>query len=169
MKFVLAILLPVFVSLSPAAQPGISPAAPAPTIAALDGATAIDLSSGSARQAGAVSVGQQIYRFDATMGSRLDIAVDVTRALPGRVFTDDDSQLFLFDSAGRLLASNDDDTGSYQSRLPDFTVPADGTYFVVITTFNNDPVLNDSAIVTGWGGDGGSSIEYVLSITVTPS
>lgn len=174
MKFVFSVLLPALVSFSPAIVSAQVPTVAPPTvpertpIAVLSPATAIDLSSGNARQTGAVSTGQQIYRFDAVAGSKLDIAVNVTSILPGQAFTDDDSQLFLFDSAGQLLASNDDDGGSFESRLPDFTVPADGTYFVVVTTFNNDPVLSDGAIVTGWGGDGGSNIEYVLTVTTTP-
>jgi Bacterial pre-peptidase C-terminal domain len=154
---------------APDATPPATPlsAPPLLPLAALSPATAIDISSGLGSGFGAVSAGQQIYSFNATAGSRVVIDVNVTRVLPGNPFTDDDSQLFLFDSAGRLIAENDDDQESYQSRIRNFTIPGDGTYFVVVTTFNNDPVLDGDRIVTGWEGDGGSNIEYELTITRT--
>jgi hypothetical protein len=164
-----------FATTAPTADPAAAPTAaplPAPPLlplTALSPATAIDLTTGSGTVAGAVSTGQQIYSFTATAGTQVTLDVNVTRVLPGQVFTDDDSQLFLFDSAGRLLAENDDEGGSYQSRIGSVTIPSDGTYFVVVTTFNNDPVFDGNAIVTGWEGDGSSSIEYDLTITGSPS
>ncbi|NJL21444.1 MAG: hypothetical protein HC895_12450 [Leptolyngbyaceae cyanobacterium SM1_3_5] len=124
----------------------------------------LDLASGSATQSGTVSSGQQVYSFVARAGDRLSIDVNVTRIMPGTPFMDDDSQLFLFDAAGRLIAQNDDQERSFQSRIANFTIPADGSYFVVVTTFNNDPILNSSGIVLRWESDGGSNIEYLLTV-----
>lgn len=139
------------------------PSQPLPLVA-LSPVVSLDLVSGSATQSGTVSSGQQVYSFMASAGDRLSIDVNVTRIMPGAPFMDDDSQLFLFDAAGRLIAQNDDREQSFQSRIDSFTIPADGTYFVVVTTFNNDPVLNPSGIILRWEGDGGSNIEYRLTV-----
>ncbi|NEQ22528.1 MAG: hypothetical protein F6K28_25780 [Microcoleus sp. SIO2G3] len=159
-------IAPAIDSLSPPAL--VAPPQPIPLVA-LSPTVNLDLSGGSATQMGTVSSGQQVYRIEARAGDRLTIDVSVTRVMAGTPFTDDDSQLFLFDSAGRLVAQNDDNDRSFQSRISNFTVPYSGTYFVVVTTFNNDPVLNPSGIVTRWEGDGGSNIEYRLSVTTAPS
>ena len=141
---------------------------PAPTVAplvALSPVIALDVSSGSGSQFGRVSRGQQVYSFNARAGDRVAVDINVTRVMPGAPFNDDDSQLFLFDSAGQLIAENDDDRDSFQSRIRNFTIPYDGTFFVVVTTFNNDPILNSNRIVTNWEGDGSSNIEYRLTVT----
>ncbi|MBD2090610.1 PPC domain-containing protein [Microcoleus sp. FACHB-1515] len=140
--------------------------APQPlSLVALSPAVNLDFVTGAATHSGAVSSGQQVYSFTASAGDRLSIDVNVTRIMPGTPFMDDDSQLFLFDAAGRLIAQNDDQERSFQSRLANFTIPADGTYFVVVTTFNNDPILNANGIILRWEGDGGSNIEYLLTIS----
>lgn len=133
-------------------------------LVALSPAVSLDLASGAATQSGTVSSGQQVYSLIARAGDRLSLDVNVTRIMAGTPFVDDDSQLFLFDAAGRLIAQNDDQERSFQSRIANFTIPTDGTYFVVITTFNNDPILNSNGIVIRWEGDGGSNIEYLLTV-----
>lgn len=147
-----------------------APIVPQPILlVALSPAVNLDLATRSATQSGTVSSGQQVYSFTGAAGDRVAIDVNVTRIMPGTPFRDDDSQLFLFDAAGRLLAQNDDNERSFQSRLSNFNLPADGTYFIVVTTFNNDPILNPSGIVTRWEGDGGSNIEYRLTVTTAPA
>lgn len=141
-----------------------APSQPLPLVA-LSPAINLDLASGSATQSGMVSSGQQVYSLIASAGDRLSLDVNVTRIMAGTPFVDDDSQLFLFDAAGRLIAQNDDQERSFQSRIDNFTVPADGTYFVVVTTFNNDPILNSGGVILRWEGDGGSNIEYLLTVS----
>lgn len=144
----------------------IAPASSQPIpLVALSPAVNLDLASGSATQSGMVSSGHQVYSFTASAGDRLNIDVNVTRIMAGTPFVDDDSQLFLFDAAGRLIAQNDDQERSFQSRIDNFIIPTDGTYFVVVTTFNNDPILNSGSVILRWEGDGGSNIEYLLTVS----
>lgn len=135
----------------------------------LSPATPVDLRNGSNVVAGAVSTGYEVFSFLAGLGDRVSLEVDVTEVLPGALYTDDDSQLFLFDSNGRLLAENDDLSG-LQSGIQDFPIPETGYYYAVITTYNNDPILNAAQEISSWSDNGGSNIEYTLTISgVTPT
>jgi hypothetical protein len=103
-----------------------------------------------------------------------------------------DTQLFLFDSAGRGLYANDDDRdGVLQSRLPAghaLTPLAQGEYLLAVGVYNIDPFSAGGPIfpldggpgvfgpseaggadpVIGWGGrPGGSGGAYALSLTGT--
>ncbi|MBE9177251.1 PPC domain-containing protein [Oculatella sp. LEGE 06141] len=130
---------------------------------ALSPATPIDVSSGSGTATATVSNGHQVFQFEALAGDRITLDVDVVETLPGGSYTDDDSHLFLFDSAGRLLAENDDDGSSYESLIDAFVVPRSDTYFAVVTTWPNSPTL-DEDVVTGWSDDGSSHIRFNLMI-----
>jgi hypothetical protein len=57
-----------------------------------------------------------------------------------------DSVLKVYDSAGNLLAMNDDEFESQDSTIIDFTLPADGLYYAVVDTYTSDGI-NDS--ITG--------------------
>ena len=93
----------------------------------------------------------------------------MTDVHPGRLYTDEDSQLFLFDQNGTLLADNDD-LSRLQSQITDFSLPRTGRYYVAVTTYNNDPILDSTRRITGWNGNGGSAIEYTLTMTgLTPA
>lgn len=139
-----------------------------PPIVALSPATPIDTSSGSGVSAGQVSTGESVFTFYGGLGDRISLDVDVTEVLAGTLYTDDDSQIFLFDSQGTLLADNDD-LSRLQSRITDFVLPQSGLYYAVVTTYNNDPILNSLRQVEGWGSNGGSRIEFTLSVTgLTP-
>jgi hypothetical protein len=70
------------------------------------------------------------------------------------------TQLFLLDQLGFVLASNDDSQGTLQSTLS--TQPGAGTFFVGISSFNNDPVGNP---VIGFSNNGSSSGDYTISFT----
>ncbi|MEO0490347.1 MAG: hypothetical protein AAFZ49_12425, partial [Cyanobacteria bacterium J06659_2] len=49
-------------------------------------------------------------------------------------------------------------------------IPETGYYYAVITTYNNDPILNAAQEISGWSNNGGSNIEYTLTISgVTPT
>ncbi|MEP0852475.1 DVUA0089 family protein [Funiculus sociatus GB1-A4] len=65
-----------------------------------------------------------------------------------------DTQLFLFDEDGILVAQNDDSSGTFQSTLPASTLES-GTYFLAISSFNNDPV-GTPPVFPGNGGDTGN-------------
>lgn len=138
-------------------------------VAALTPARPIDTRAGSGVSAGQVGQGYEVFTFVGGLGDRVNIDLDVTRVLPGILYSDDDSQLFLFDGQGQLLAENDD-FRRLQSRITNFVLPRSGSYYVVVTTYNNDPVLDGDNRVVGWSGSGGSAIEFTLSVTgVTPT
>lgn len=131
-------------------------------------ATPIDTSDGSAVISGLVGSNYKVYSFVGRLGDRITLDVDVTYTLPGSLYKDDDSQLFLFDRQGVLMAENDDLDG-LQSRISNYPLPQTSTYYVVVTTYNNDPILNSEQVVSGWSDDGGSTIEFTLTLTgVTP-
>lgn len=125
-------------------------------------------SAGSAISAGAVSNGYEIYSFVGGQGDQVTIQVDTTEVYTGSLYTDDDSQLFLFDSRGTLLAENDDFVG-LQSLIAGFALPYTDRYYVAVTTYNNDPILDAERRITDWTGSGGSDIDFTISITgLTP-
>jgi hypothetical protein len=99
-----------------------------------------------------------------------------------------DTQLFLFDSAGRGVYANDDDReGVLQSRLPSghaLTPQVQGEYLLAVGAYNIDPFSSSGSIfpsepgvvgptgpggadpVTGWGGrPGGDQGAYTLFLT----
>jgi filamentous hemagglutinin family protein len=74
--------------------------------------------------------------------------------------TEVDTQLFLFDGSGLGLSSNDDSANTLQSTVPlnePFTPAASGTYYLGISSYNNDPrssqgyIFGDSGEPTGPG------------------
>lgn len=143
---------------------------PQPTdIPELSPALLVGTSHGSGVIAGAVSAGVEVFAFVGGQGDRVTVDVTVTRILPGLRYTDDDSQLYLFDSQGYLVASNDDFNG-VQSRLDGVSLPSSGLYYVAVTTHGNQIELSPDGQLIGWSGEGGSFIEYTLTVTgLTPS
>lgn len=138
-------------------------------IAPLSPARLVSTHTGSGVSAGAVSTGVDVFSFVAAGGDQVSLNVSVTDVFPGRLYIDEDSQIFLFDSAGTLLAENDDLSG-LQSDITEFPLPRTGRYYVAVTTYNNDPILDSSQRITDWNGNGGSAIEYTLTITgLTPA
>jgi hypothetical protein len=99
-----------------------------------------------------------------------------------------DTQLFLFNTAGMGIAANDDSAGTAQSTLPLgnplLTVLTPGTYLLAISTYNIDPTSAGGLIfpnspftnvfgptgpgggspVTGWTGSGATG-SYTISLT----
>lgn len=84
------------------------------------------------------------FRFAAKGGTSL-----VAEILSGGI----DSFIGLFDSGGNLVASDDDSGPGLLSRIV-FPIPADGTYYLGVTTFPD----------TGFTGAGGSGGRYVLNL-----
>jgi len=137
-------------------------------LAPLSPVTPIDTAAGSGVTAGTVSRGHQVFSFVARAGDQITIDLEVTQIFTGTLYTDDDSQLFLFDEQGRLLTENDDFSG-LESAILRYSLPRTGTYYVAVTTYNNDPVLDENNVVVDWIGNGGSHIEFVLTVEgVTP-
>jgi len=73
-----------------------------------------------------------------------------------------DTQLFLFDENGVLLAENDD-ASSLQSELTGLSLDS-GTYFLGISSFNNDPSNPVGDPLTSFTGTGNSSGDYTIEL-----
>lgn len=73
-----------------------------------------------------------------------------------------DTQLFLFDENGNLIAGVDDSEGTLQTTLEVFGLEA-GTYFLAISSFNNDPTFD--SLFDGFTGDGFSSGTYTIELS----
>lgn len=71
-----------------------------------------------------------IYTFDGTKGDK--ILADINAKVGGAP----DTVLALFDSAGKLLTSNDDTT-TQDSTINGFALPADGKYYLAVGSYNS--------------------------------
>ena len=130
----------------------------------LAAATPVDLRHGLNVVSGQVGTGHQVYSFVAGLGDVITADLNVTRVMTGTLYTSDDSQLFIFDSEGKLLATADDSNGP-QSRIEDFVIPRTGAYFAVVTSYNNDPLLTREDYLTGWQDNGGGRFDYTLTLS----
>ena len=131
-------------------------------------ATAIDLPllDGKARAAGTIGDGDHgladVDLFAVTLGGGDTIRIDVdARTLETPSWLD--SYLRLFDSLGNELAGNDDDDGSFDSRI-EFTTDHAGIYYIGVSAYGNSSYDPFEA----GGGSEGRSAEgvYELSIRV---
>jgi Ca2+-binding RTX toxin-like protein len=77
-----------------------------------------------------------VYSFTGLAGQKFTFEV-MSRALRRIGSSGFDTMLRVYDSAGNILASNDNDFESTDSIIRDFLVPADGTYFVEVTGVNH--------------------------------
>ncbi len=138
--------------------------------AGLTDAEAIDLNHGLSVVAGHVGPGHQVYGFVAGLGDRLNINLAVTQVMTGTLYTTGDSQLFVFDRHGMLIAAADDTHGGQQPHISDLVLPKTDLYFVVVTSYNNDPILDRAGRLTGWPDNGGGRFDYTLSVSgATPT
>ena len=140
----------------------------------LDPSTFIESFDKFGQASGAVSTGHQIFNFDATAGNIVSVGVDVTQTFPPvNGFFNNDSEVFLFNSIGKLIAFNDDTDpfeSNFESLIENFVIPTTGTYYIGVTTFNNKPILGNQNIITTWSDDGKSSFEFnVYVFGATPS
>ena len=130
----------------------------------------VDLSRGLNVVSGHVGTGHEVYGFVARRGDRLSANLEVTRVMTGSLYTSDDSQLFIFDREGTLIGSADDNTSTQQSSIENLVVPNTDLYFAVVTTYNNDPILNREGRLSGWQDNGGGRFDYVLTLSgITPT
>lgn len=133
-----------------------------------DNPVQIDIINDSGFISGEVREGHDIYEFEAWEEGLLTLGLEVTAILPDNDYVDDDTQLYLFDSLGTLLASNDDALGSsYESLIDDFWVQEGDMFYVGVTTFDNPPLLGADNIITGWNDIGGSHVRYDLNVDIS--
>lgn len=133
-------------------------------------ATPIDLNQGISVVSGHVGQGHDVFAFVAGLGDRIEADLNVTRVMTGSLYTSDDSQLFIFDRHGNLVAAADDTDDSPQSQITGITIPKTDLYYAVVTTYNNDPILNREGRLAGWQDNGGGRFDYTLTISgATPT
>jgi hypothetical protein len=89
------------------------------------------------------------FAFDATQGQRLTVDVDAQSLTPK---SSADPEITLFDSNGRQIAENEDESSSNRDPLLQFTLPSAGRYFFRIRDESNR---------------GGSSFNYLARVTLT--
>lgn len=70
---------------------------------------------------------QALYEFEATAGQTISITLSSS---------DFDAYLLLQVGDGNVIASDDDSAGSLNSRIGAFTIPEDGTYTIVATSYS---------------------------------
>ncbi len=101
------------------------------------------------------------YQLDATAGA--NIIMDINTPFP---FDDLDPVVSIFDANGQVLDFNDDD-GSTRDSFLNFTVPADGSYFVCVggwpAFFPANPFDSQGGSVTGLPGSEG---DYELRVSL---
>jgi Ca2+-binding RTX toxin-like protein len=75
---------------------------------------------------------------------------------------DFDTQLFLFDEDGFLVAENDDANEETGQSTLSLSSPDAGTYFLAISSFDNDPV---GSPLSGFTGEGEVNGSYTIDLT----
>ncbi len=113
---------------------------------------------------GSVGEGFASFVFDAETGTRVSLGILVTEARQGVRFTDDDSMLFLFDSSGTLLARDDDGGPGQASRIDSVTLPPSDGYYIVVTTYPNEPELTADGSFDTVEELGGSNIAFEVHL-----
>ncbi|HEY2785006.1 MAG TPA: choice-of-anchor Q domain-containing protein [Fimbriiglobus sp.] len=98
------------------------------------------------------------YSFSAHAGDVMSFET-ISNVLPGNS-RPLDTILRVYDAAGNLLASNDDELESRDSLIQDFRVPADGKYSVQVDTYAQDPAENTSQ---------GDYVLYMTNFKIGPS
>ena len=119
----------------------------------------LDLSSGSASSVGEFAAGGLLDTYDFTLTSAGVFNAFTSADAAGFTGADADTELFLVDSAGAVLASNDDTVGLF-SDTGNVDLVA-GDYSLVVGTFNT--IDNGDGTFTAGAGTG----DYALSATFT--
>jgi hypothetical protein len=106
------------------------------------------------------------FAFSAQAGSLLRIDVLATASLPS---SNRDSLVYLYDSAGAVLAFDDNSGVDLGARIAGFSILAAGNYIVGVTGFGDEGDIDNggSGVLTGVGGD--ADFAYTLSIDLSPT
>ncbi len=129
-----------------------------------EAATEIDFVGGRGIGEGSVARSFDAFWFELQEGARISMEILVTEEREGVRFTDDDSMLFLFDSRGKLLASDDDGGPGSTSRIDEIRLEGGNRYYAVVTTFPNEPETSPGGVFDTLGDLGSSDISFELHI-----
>lgn len=134
-------------------------------LAIFQGARPFELDGNSGTAEGIVGRGHEVFYFDLTESSAVSLEVVVTAVYQGSDYRDDDSMLFLFDQRGHLIAE-DDDGGVGSASALQVNLDGPGRYYVVVTTYDNSPELDESDRLIRFPGTGQSSIRFILRLRI---
>ncbi|MEM7061663.1 MAG: hypothetical protein AAF572_00630 [Cyanobacteria bacterium P01_B01_bin.77] len=131
-----------------------------------DNAVELDISSGSATASSAVSTSNDVYAINAIAGELLSVDINVTEILNGIAYASDDTQLYLYNEAGDVLAFADDKTTDFSSRFLNYLVPESGTYYAAVTTAGNEPILELGQVnqLLGFEETGLANVAYDITV-----
>ncbi len=129
-----------------------------------EAATEIDFVGGRGIGEGSVARGFEAFWFEVEEDTRVSMEILVTDEREGVRFTDEDSMLFLFDSRGMLLASDDDGGPGSTSRIDEILLEGGDRYYAVVTTFPNEPETTAGGVFDSLGELGSSDISFELQI-----
>ena len=134
-----------------------------------DDATELDISGGEATASGTVSSSNDVYAIDAKAGELLTIDIDVTEILSGITYTNDDTQLYLYNEAGDVLAFSEDKPSNLSSNILNYLVPENGTYYAAVTTAGNEPILELGQVnkLLGFEETGLANVVYDITASAT--
>ncbi|EHJ15014.1 PPC domain-containing protein [Crocosphaera watsonii] len=134
-----------------------------------DSFTTLDISSGQAIGSGTVSISNDVYAFDAVAGELLTIDITATEVLNGIAYSNDDTQLYLYNETGDILAFSEDKVDSFASRVFNYLVPEDGTYYAAVTTAGNEAILQRGPVnqLLGFEETGLGNVAYDITIDST--
>ena len=93
--------------------------------------------------AGEVGIGYAAFEIEVNQPLYATIEVMITEVRQGVSYQDSDSMLFVFDSAGVLLAEDDDGGVDGASKVQSVWFETPGRYYAVVTTYPNDPAIVD--------------------------
>jgi hypothetical protein len=114
---------------------------------------------------GEVAEGFASFALDLNTTGPLTIEVVVTEERPGRLYEDDDSMLWFYDSEGNLLSENDDGPyGTYASLINGVEIMYPGRYYVIVTTHPNRPESDSNGQFIELLDEGGSNISFELFV-----
>lgn len=128
----------------------------------------LPITGGRGISASEVREGTASFVFELAEESYVTLEVVVTEVLEGTDYSDSDSVLYVFDTAGRLVAEDDDSGIDNASKLTDVWM-APGEYFAVVATYPNYPETDFDGMLIGFPNNGGSHIRFDLVARTEPS
>ena len=132
--------------------------------------TALILSEGKAVLAGSVSNAQSAFLFNAKERDIVYIGLTVTEQSQGSLVNDGDCVMFLLDPSDKVIGTSDFDAeGSYEASFDELVIPQSGVYKLVVTTYGNQPILDNDNRVVAWKESGGGNVKFTVSLALLPS
>ncbi|MFO8064836.1 MAG: DVUA0089 family protein [Spirochaetia bacterium] len=122
---------------------------------------------GRADASGTVGERHEAFAFSVEEPSTAQLEVVVTDVMEGVEYEDDDSVLYLFDDRGRLLDKDDDSGEGYASYL-EVELPKAGQYYAVVTTYGDEPTLDQQDYLVEFEDTGKSRFDFDLELHTTP-